>query len=134
MYGPRMYFGPLTPDERESMEDHPTRRAVRSLTGLSDAELTDLGGFTGDDHLADQLNDVSLARGIDRDVVARLFNFAVVLRAAGLMPRDEDEYFERPWKWDPEYRAWIAHGQPSPEDWLTDRFAAFTADALKASS
>jgi hypothetical protein len=129
-----MHFGPLDPDERESMDDHPTRRAVRSLTGLSDDELTDLGGFAGDTHVADRLEDVSLARGADRDVVARLFNFAVVLRAAGLMPRDEDEYWERPWKWDPEYRAWTAHGQPSPGDWLTDRFAAFTTAAVEASS
>lgn len=47
--------------------------------------------------------------------VDRIAAFALVLRVAGLMPPDELEYFERPWKWQPEYEAWLAAGCPSPE-------------------
>jgi hypothetical protein len=43
-----------------------------------------------------------------------VFDFAQILRAAGLMPSDEDEYWEKPWKWDPERQAWVAAGEPSP--------------------
>jgi len=52
----------------------------------------------------------------ERPLVARLFNFALVLRAADAMPFDEDEYWERPWKWSREFRLWRAAGSPpSPE-------------------
>jgi hypothetical protein len=45
VYGPRHYFGPL---------DGSTRAAVRALTGLTDAELTDLGGFADDDQTTEE--------------------------------------------------------------------------------
>lgn len=43
-----------------------------------------------------------------------VFDFARVLRAANLMPHDEDQYWEKPWKWDTVREAWIASGEPSP--------------------
>ncbi|MDA0250742.1 MAG: hypothetical protein O2892_07785 [Actinomycetota bacterium] len=45
-----------------------------------------------------------------------VFDFACILRAADLMPANEDEYWEKPWKWDPEHQAWIAAGEPAPPD------------------
>lgn len=53
----------------------------------------------------------------DQVVLARVFDFATVLRAAGLMPPDEFDYFEKPWKWQPEYEAWLAAGCPTPPDY-----------------
>jgi hypothetical protein len=50
----------------------------------------------------------------ERDTISKLFWFATILRAASLMPPNEDEYWERPWKWTPEYQSWVAHGQPDP--------------------
>lgn len=55
----------------------------------------------------------------EREIVARVFLFAEVLRAADLMSPDEDEYFERPWKWQPEYAAWCRAGKPMPPEDLT---------------
>lgn len=63
-----------------------------------------------------------------RDVIDRVFTFALVLRAADAMPPDEDEYFERPWKWDGEYQIWQRHGSPDvpeygkPADLSWERF------------
>lgn len=48
----------------------------------------------------------------ERSTIDRIFSFAVVLREAGLMPYDEDEYWERPWKWTVEYDAWVGAGSP----------------------
>lgn len=45
-----------------------------------------------------------------------VFDFARILRAADLMPADEDEYWEKPWKWDPEHQAWIDAGEPAPPE------------------
>lgn len=42
-----------------------------------------------------------------------VFEFALVLRAADLMPDDEDEYWERPHKWEPEHELWTQVGAPS---------------------
>lgn len=56
----------------------------------------------------------------EREVATRLFDFAEVLRAADLMPPDEDEYFERPWKWDGEYQAWIESGSPPIPDLIAE--------------
>ena len=56
----------------------------------------------------------------ERHVVNRVFGFAEVLRAAGLMPPDEDEYFERPWKWGREYKAWQGAGKPEIPDPAVD--------------
>ena len=52
----------------------------------------------------------------DHVVLARVFDFATILRSAGLMPPDEFDYFEKPWKWQPEYEAWLAAGCPAPPD------------------
>lgn len=52
----------------------------------------------------------------DHVVLDRVFGFFVVLKAAGLLPPDPTDYFERPWKWQPEYEAWLAAGCPDPED------------------
>lgn len=46
----------------------------------------------------------------------RLFDFLLILRAAMSSPSNEDEYWEKPWKWDREYQMWLEHGQPEPED------------------
>ena len=48
------------------------------------------------------------------DLSGPVFEFARVLRAADLMPDDEDEYWSGPHKWDPEHQLWIAAGQPQP--------------------
>jgi len=56
----------------------------------------------------------------ERHVINRVFGFACVLRAAGLMPPDEDEYFERPWKWGREYVAWQEAGKPEIPDPASD--------------
>lgn len=56
----------------------------------------------------------------EREIVDRVFTFAVILREADLMPPDEDEYFERPWKWDREYQAWVRAGRPQPPEGTTD--------------
>ena len=54
----------------------------------------------------------------------RLYDFMLVLRAAGAMPPDEDEYWERPWKWNTEYQAWLERGQPDYID-NEEAFARF---------
>ncbi|SUA31457.1 Uncharacterised protein [Mycolicibacterium fortuitum] len=41
-----------------------------------------------------------------------VWDFAQVLRAADLMPLDEDEYWEEPHKWDREHQLWHATGRP----------------------
>jgi hypothetical protein len=48
----------------------------------------------------------------------------LILRAAGAMPPNEDEYWERPWKWNDEYQAWLEQGKP---DYIEDEeaFARF---------
>ncbi len=56
----------------------------------------------------------------ERVTVARVYEFAMVLRAAGRMPDNEDEYFESPWKWDPEYQTWTECGSPSPPDLIAE--------------
>ena len=55
---------------------------------------------------------VPLVADADRPAITRVFEFAIVLRAAQAMPPNEDEYFERPWKWQPEFCAWVAAGKP----------------------
>lgn len=57
-----------------------------------------------------------LVPSAERGTVVRVFEFAEVLRAADLMPLDEDEYFERPWKWQTEYEVWTDCGCPSIPD------------------
>ena len=44
-----------------------------------------------------------------------VFNFACVLRAADLMPDDENEYWEKPQKWDREHRLWTEAGERGAE-------------------
>lgn len=56
----------------------------------------------------------------EREIVDRVFGFAVILREADAMPPDEDEYFERPWKWDREYQAWVRAGRPQPPEGTAD--------------
>lgn len=41
-----------------------------------------------------------------------VFEFAGVLRAADLMPDDEDEYWEKPWHWGREHQLWVDAGEP----------------------
>lgn len=49
----------------------------------------------------------------ERAIAQRLFDFALVLRAADAMSSDEDEYWERPWKWANEYALWVEAGSPA---------------------
>jgi len=41
-----------------------------------------------------------------------VFEFALVLRDADDMPFDEDEYWEKPWHWEPVHQLWIDAGSP----------------------
>lgn len=41
-----------------------------------------------------------------------VFKFALVLRDADDMPFDEDEYWEKPWHWEPVHQLWIDAGSP----------------------
>lgn len=41
-----------------------------------------------------------------------VYEFAVALRAADVMPLDEDEYWEKPHKWDLEHKSWVESGSP----------------------
>lgn len=52
----------------------------------------------------------------DREAVSRIFGFATVLREAGALAEDTDQYFERPWKWQPEYELWLQAGSPLPAE------------------
>lgn len=55
------------------------------------------------------------ARGwVWSDFSVPVYDFAQILRAADLMPDDEDEYWEKPWKWNDEHQGWIAAGEPCP--------------------
>lgn len=45
-----------------------------------------------------------------------VWDFAQVLRAADLMPFNEDEYWEEPHKWDPEHQLWVDAGCPREPD------------------
>lgn len=97
----------LTTDPSENR----LRAAVRLLTGFRDAQLDELMGFQDDPT-------PPLCAAQDRAAISRVFEFALILRQAGLMPPDEDEYFERPWKWQPEYEAWLSAGYPACPDGL----------------
>ena len=57
-----------------------------------------------------------LITGDERSVVQRVFEFAQILQGANAMPLDEDEYWEKPWKWQPEYEKWLSLGQPWPPE------------------
>lgn len=45
-----------------------------------------------------------------------VFEFACVLRDAGLMPCDEDEYWAKPGHWDREHQRWVDAGRPRSLD------------------
>jgi hypothetical protein len=47
------------------------------------------------------------------DFSGPVFAFACVLRAADLMPDDEDEFWEKPWRWDHIHLLWFQAGQPA---------------------
>jgi hypothetical protein len=49
-------------------------------------------------------------------LAAPVFEFALILKAAELDPPDILDYFEKPWKWVPERRAWVNAGRPQPPD------------------
>lgn len=57
-----------------------------------------------------------------------VYTFAVVLRTAELMPEDEDEYWAKPWHWEPEHAMWVEAGSPqcpqsgAPPDLAWQRF------------
>lgn len=86
------------------------RSVVKMLTGFSDTQLDDLGGFEND-----QPRPILLADH-DRPVTDRVFGFYEVLYAADLLPPNPADYFEKPWKWQPEYEAWVAAGRPPVPD------------------
>ncbi|NTY62133.1 hypothetical protein [Mycolicibacterium sphagni] len=50
------------------------------------------------------------------DLSRSVFAFARALRAAELMPDDEDEYWEQPWKWNREHQLWVDAGEPASPD------------------
>lgn len=52
----------------------------------------------------------------ERATIDKIYGFAEILREAAAMPPDENEYFERPWKWTLEYEAWAAAEKPQPDD------------------
>lgn len=63
------------------------------------------------------MTDRPLVAGQEAETVGRVYTFGMILRAADLLPLNEDGYWEKPWKWEPEYQAWIAAGSPeAPED------------------
>ena len=95
-----------------------TALAMQRLAGM--IEEHEKGERTMADDRTDQLDSVTLAGGPERGTVARVYGFMVVLRAADLSPLDEDEYWERPWKWDREYRHWIAAGRPDAPDLVAE--------------
>lgn len=67
--------------------------------------------------------------------VQRVWNFSRILRAAGLLPEDQlGHYFEKPWKWDREYRVWQARGCPDLDGdaCLFDDFARAAEKAVRA--
>lgn len=125
-YGPRMYFGPADGDPS-------TRRAVRLLTGLTDEQLTDLGGFADEERgtmptpkTTTALSDLT---GAEHRSALRLWDFSRVLVAAGLLDDDQVGYFfEKPWKWEREHAVWRAHGCPDLNG-DADRFDAFAEAA-----
>lgn len=90
------------------MENRPfPRDAVGLMTGHTDSRLESknlVGGRAS----------ALAASDAERETVGRVYEFGLVLRAAGLMPADEGEYFERPWKWQPEYESWLGAGMPWP--------------------
>ena len=70
--------------------------------------------------------------GEEHQVVLRLWDFSRILRAAGLLDDDQLGYFfEKPWKWQPEYDLWVAHGRPDL-DGDAGAFDAFAEAAVGA--
>lgn len=57
-----------------------------------------------------------LVQQVWSDLSRPVYDFAVVLRDAEVMPDDEDEYWEKPRKWDAEHQLWIDAGSPSCPD------------------
>ena len=58
----------------------------------------------------------------DRWVVQRVYDFFKILQAADRLPPNEEEYWDRPWKWQPEYQTWVNVGSPEEESPAWDRF------------
>lgn len=63
-----------------------------------------------------------------------VYRFALILRAADLMPPNEDEYWERPEKWHLEWKAWQRHNHPCPpeDDVTTLSWERFVVAARRA--
>jgi hypothetical protein len=65
------------------------------------------------------------------EVVQRVWKFSQILCAAGLLyPEHVGDFMEKPWKWQPEFDLWHAHGCP---DLAGDagKFDAFSAAGLR---
>lgn len=58
----------------------------------------------------------------DRAVIAKVYSFGMILHAASALPPDEREYWEKPWKWQPEYEIWLDSGSPNEDDEGWDAF------------
>jgi hypothetical protein len=75
-----------------------------------------------------------IASDSEYNAVQRVWKFSRILRAAGLLPADQlDYYFEKPWKYDREFAVWHSMGCPDL-DGDACRFDAFAEAAAKAVS
>jgi hypothetical protein len=52
----------------------------------------------------------------DRGTIEKVYEFGLILSLAGAMPPNMLDYFERPWKWEPEYFKWVDAGKPYPPE------------------
>ncbi|MFV8233988.1 hypothetical protein [Mycolicibacterium fortuitum] len=62
------------------------------------------------------IDEIGAGPGRWSDFSRPVFDFAVVLRDAEVMPYDEDEYWDKPHKWDREHQLWLDAGSPSCPD------------------
>ena len=52
----------------------------------------------------------------DHRVIEKVYEFGLILHLAGAMPPNVLDYFEKPWKWEPEYFKWVEAGKPYPPE------------------
>jgi hypothetical protein len=75
---------------------------------------------------------LSLALNPDEcEVVQKVWKFSRILCAAGVMDSDQlGDFMEKPWKWQPEFDLWHAHGRPDL-DGSAEKFDAFAGACLR---
>lgn len=52
----------------------------------------------------------------EREVIGRVYSFGMILQAASALPPNELEFWEKPWKWQPEYEIWLKSGCLNEDD------------------